>query len=210
VLNLFQTWQLNNYLIDPYRMTRAYYFAIFGKTSVNAETRNLLAIDRPLTDGMKFTKEADYNRRNIGFYNFEEADTNRIANYITDSLGGKSFRLDSIVNFSPEIRTTYNGLTNKDHAWVRAGVDILIPYGYNEELPLLTITFERKEGAYGYRTYGIDTSVYKPGQWGKIRIDYLTPNIRSGNDFFKCYVWHRGKTPIQIDNLKADVFEPRY
>lgn len=210
VLNLFQTWQLNNYIIDPYRMTRAYYFAIFGKTEVNAETRNLLAIDRPLTDGMKFTKELDYNCRNIGFYTFEQADTNRFANYVTDSLGGKSFRLDSTVNFSPEIRTTYSGLTNKDHAWVRAGVDILIPAGYNEELPLLTITFERKEGAYGYRTYGIDTSVYKPGKWGKIRVDYLTPNIRSGNDFFKCYVWHRGKTPIQIDNLKVDIFEPRY
>ncbi|MFH1118806.1 MAG: hypothetical protein V1775_03215 [Bacteroidota bacterium] len=210
VLNLFQTWQLNNYIIDPYRMTRAYYFSIFGKSAVSPETRNLLSIDHPLNDDGQFTNEAEYNRRNIGFYNFEEADINRETSYVTDNIGGKSFRLDSIVNFSPEIRTSYNGITNKDHAWIRASVDIFIPSGYNTELPLLILTFERKEGTYGYRAYEIDTSVFKPGQWGSISTDYLTPHIRSGEDFFKIYVWHRGKTAILIDNLKADVFEPRY
>ena len=210
VLNLFQTWQLNNYIIDPYRMTKDYYFAIFGKTTISPETRNLLAIDRPLTETGTFTKETEYNRRNIGYYDFEQPDTNRYQNYVADSLHGKAFRLDESMGFSPEIRTTYSGLTNKDHAWIRAGVDIFIPEGYREELPLLVLTFERKEGAYGYRSYGIDTSIYKPGQWGKIQVDYLTPNIRSNDDFFKIYIWHRGKSPVFIDNLKADVFEPRY
>lgn len=210
LLNLFQTWQLNHYIIDPYRMTRDYYFAIFGKTNINAETRNLLSIDRPLTEGGAFTKETEYNRRNIGYYNFEDTDTNRYQNYQADSIKGRIFRLDETMGFSPEIRTTYSGLTGKDHAWVRAGVDVFIPSGYSEELPLLVVTFERKEGAYGYRSYGLDTSIYKPGHWGKIEADYLTPNIRNKDDFFKIYVWHRGKSPVFIDNLKADVFEPRY
>jgi hypothetical protein len=42
VLNLFQTWQYCNSILDPERMTEAYYWSIFGKTEVSDADRELL------------------------------------------------------------------------------------------------------------------------------------------------------------------------
>ena len=42
VLNLFQTWQVVNNILDTERMTSAYYWRIFGKTEVSDDDRTLL------------------------------------------------------------------------------------------------------------------------------------------------------------------------
>lgn len=208
-LNLFQTWQLKHYIIEPYRMTQKYYFAIFGKTKVKEEYRNLLAPDLTFSDGAKIGDLSLYNHKNIGAYDFEDYNDNYSANIVVDSLKGKVLRMDSTLSFSPEIRTTFRGITNKDYAWIRAKADVFIPKGYKNELPLLVMTFDRKGGSYYYHSYGVDTNVYKPGTWGEIKVDLLTPNVRSRNDYFKVYVWNRGNAPVLIDNIKAEVFEPK-
>jgi len=209
-LNLFQTWQLNHYILDPYRMTQKYYFAIFGKTHITDADRNLMAPDLTFSDGGKLTNEQDYSMRSIGFYTFDKPFADKPEGFVSDSLRVGIYKLDSTLAFSPEIRTTFDGLTSKEYAWARASVDVLIPQGYNEELPLLVMTFERREGSYYYHSYGPDTTLYKPGTWATIEADLITPNVRSKNDRFKIYVWHRGKQPVYIDNLKADVYEPRW
>jgi len=208
-LNLFQTWQMNNYVLDPYRMTRAYYFATFGRTEVEAETRNLLSFDRDIKDQNKISNEQNYTRRNFGLLDFETPVAAYQSYLVPNTAKGTSLRMDSTFSYSPDIRIPYRDLTSKDHLWIRASVDILLPAGYNEELPILAVMMDRRGGAYYYHSFPIDTSIYKPGQWGRIEFDYLTQNLRSTKDRIKCHVWHRGKTPILIDNLKADVFEPK-
>jgi hypothetical protein len=37
----------------------------------------------------------------------------------------------------------------------------------------------------------------------------MSPHVRSTSDFFKIYVWHRGNQAALIDNIRADVFEPK-
>jgi hypothetical protein len=209
LLNLFQTWQINNYILEPYRMTQKYYFAIFGKTHITEKDRQYLAPDLTFNADAKLSNESAFNRRNFGYYDFEEADVNLMNFYITDSLGNTVLKMDSTLRFSPEIRNTFRGLTSRDYFWVRASADVFIPKGYKEELPLLVMTFERKGGAYSYHSYSVDTSIYKPGTWGKISVDLMSPNVRSSSDYFKIYFWHRGNQPVLIDNIKADVFEPK-
>lgn len=209
-LNLFQMWQLNHYILDPYRMTKKYYFAIFGKTHISDADRSLMAPDLTFNDGGKLTNEQNYNRRNIGYYTFDDPFAGMESYFVSDSSHGYILRLDSTLAFSPEIRTTFRGLTSKAYAWVRAGVDVLIPKGYHEDLPLLVMTFDRREGSYYYHSFGPDTALYKPGTWAHIEADVITPNVRSRDDFFRIYVWSRGKQPVYIDNLKADVYEPKW
>ena len=45
-LNQFQWWQLRNYILDPYRTTREYYWAIFLKTKVDAQAEKLRSVYR--------------------------------------------------------------------------------------------------------------------------------------------------------------------
>jgi hypothetical protein len=40
-------------------------------------------------------------------------------------------------------------------------------------------------------------------------MDYLTPNIRDPRDHVQVYVWHRGRTPVLIDDLNVEVFTPQ-
>lgn len=209
LLNLFQTWQMNNYIIEPYRMTKKYYFAVFGKTKVTEEDRKLLAPDLTFNQGAKLTDEAGYHRRNFGFYDFEVKDVNYLDHYYTDSTGNTMLKMDSTLRFSPEIRNTYRGLTTKDHFWVRASADVFIPKDYRDELPLLVLSFDRKGGGYFYHSFAVDTNTYKPGTWGTISVDLMSPHVRSTSDFFKIYVWHRGNQAALIDNIRADVFEPK-
>lgn len=207
-LNLFQTWQLWNYILDPYRMTKNYYVAIFGKMKITDIDRQHMAPDLLNSSNARFPGEENYKHRNIGYYDFEDYFLDLKKQINTDSLRGNVLRLDENMNFSPEIRSTMEALTDREYAWVKAKVDMLIPEGYNEELPLLVMTFDRKGGSYYYHSYGIDTVKYKPGTWGTIEAELMTSDVRSRRDRFKVYVWHRGKSPIYIDNMKVDIFEP--
>lgn len=208
VLNLFQTWQLWNYILDPYRMTKNYYIAIFGKTQVNDNDRQHMTVDFFGGSIAKFPGENYFKHRSIGYYDFEEYNAGLGANIINDSIKGNVLRMDENLAFSPEVRSTLDAMTDKEYVWVKARVDMFIPKGYKEELPLLVITFDRKGGSYYYHSYGIDTIQNKPGTWGTVYVELMTSDVRSRNDRFKVYVWHRAKSPIYIDNLKVDIFEP--
>ncbi len=46
LLNVFQTWQYVNYIIDSERMTKEYYWAVFGKTSLLNNERQYLSPEK--------------------------------------------------------------------------------------------------------------------------------------------------------------------
>jgi hypothetical protein len=204
-LNLFQIWQLNNFILDPYRTTPAYYFAIFGKTSVTEEDRKLRSVEPDFSGDAKLTDASGYRQRSIGHYDFEAPLAGHYGSLLRDSLrNDQAYVLDSTNQFSPNIGSTYEGLTTEDHLWLRVSVDVKLPAGYTGETPCLVVTMERKEGSYGYRTVCVDPA--SAGEWVTLTTDYLTPNVRSVRDRIQIYVWHRGKAPVLIDDLRADAF----
>lgn len=209
-LNLFQMWQIMHYILDLNRTSTAYYLAVFGKTEIKPETRNLLLVERSMSGTDVFKDEKNYNKRNIGFYDFNEVDSSDYKNYIYDSLSkSEVYLMDSSKSFSPNILTTYRGMTDKAYVWIRGSVDVFIPPGYSEELPVLVTTFKRKEGVYAYKTMEATKEMLQPNQWIKLKLDIISPEVRSENDYFQAYIWHRGKKPIYIDNFKMDIYEPK-
>jgi hypothetical protein len=205
VLNLFQIWQLNHFILDPYRTTPAYYLAIFGKTSVTDEERKLMSVEPDFSGAAKLVDPTGYRQRNIGHYDFETPLAGHYGALVRDSLRmDQAYAMDSTEQFSPNVETTFEGITTEDHAWIRASVDIWLPLDYAEETPCLVVTMARKEGSYGYRTICADTA--SAGTWITLSTDYLTPNVRDPRDRVQVYVWHRGKGRVLIDDLKVDVF----
>ena len=205
VLNLFQIWQLNHFILDPYRTTPAYYAAIFGRTSVTDEDRKLLSVAPDFTGEAKLTNASGYRQRSLGHYDFEAPLAGCFGKLVRDTLDhDQAYTLDSITQFSPNIESTFEGITTEDHAWIRASVDVKLPLGYAGETPCLVVTMARKEGSYGYRTVCADPAT--AGQWVTLTTDYLTPNVRNVRDRLQIYVWHRGKAPVLIDDLRVDAF----
>jgi len=210
ILNLFQTWQWTHRVIDRTRMTKAYFFAIFGKTSATEADRKLLLIERP-TDGIEILKnESDYTRRTAAFFDFENSyDQGIILNKDTVFEGKFALKLDEAHPYSTTFEMPFSKITSKDHAWLRAEVMVFPVAPIDDNSASLVITFQHKGENYGYRAKSISLKEFgiKTGTWNRMSMDYLTPEVRSKDDSVKIYFWLQGKNPVLTDNLKIDIFE---
>ncbi len=209
LLNLFQTWQWKYWIIDHTRMTKAYYFATFGKTSCTETDRKLLLIERP-TDGIEILKnESDYTRHTAAVIDFEHPPYQGMMLSQDTVFEGKfALRMDEQHPFSLSFEMPFSKITGKDHAWLRAEVMVFPIEPVDDNTASLVMTFQHKGENYTYRAKSISGNELGmiPGRWNKMQMDYLTPEVRSVNDSIKVYFWLRGKNPLLIDNLKIDIF----
>lgn len=210
-LNLFQTWQFSHGIIHTHRMTQNYYFRVFGKTKVNPGDLKYLSVNR---DGICYDSIENinqYNHKVIGLWDFENIVEKDKKYYVSEPFvsGKYAFAMDSAMRFSPGPSIPFKDITGKEYVWVRSGVDIFIPEGYQGAPPLLVCTFGSPQGNYGYMTSEINNDTLKAGSWNHIVLNYLTPEIRRKRDKLYVYIWHRGNQKILIDDLKVEVFEPK-
>ena len=197
-LNLFQTWQFNNRILDRGRMTKAYYWRIFGKTSVTEEDKQLLLIKRSTETIEYFIDSSDYVSEVI----FEKfwADNK-------DALS--SFYLTDETIFSPGVNLKFRDLTKNDHAWIVAESMVFIPKGYQGLYPELIVSFHHNEKGYKYRAFQFTDELVRLGEWNKMRLEYLTPEVRTKDDNLKVYLWHRGQTNIAVKYLKVTSYNKK-
>jgi hypothetical protein len=204
-LNQFQWWQLKNYILDPYRTTKAFYWATFLKTSVSEEDKKLLMVERDSRGIFNFTDSENYDQKLLFLETF---DGKQDIHSRTEIDGNSYYQLLPNQEYSITYSCKFNELTKKDHVWIRAMVDIRYPQDFDGSFPCLVLTMEYKGRSYGYfapelKVDSLNTS------WKRYQFDYLTPEIRTKKDIFKCYVWKRGNKSFDIDNLKLELFEKK-
>lgn len=208
ILNLFQTWQFRKGIIHGERMTKAYYFKIFGKTSVTEEDKALMLVERS-TETIEIMPEGEnYYKKILGNFDFEDSaktgENWKPGGY--NSAG--AFRLDENHEFSPGLDIKYKDITQKEYAWIRASVRVFVPQDSEGGFPLLAMAFHHKDAAYKYRSSEFVNPQLKKGEWNLITLDYQTAEVRTENDNLKVYVWNRDRKEVFIDDLKIECFEP--
>ncbi|MCD4774138.1 MAG: glycosyltransferase family 39 protein, partial [Bacteroidales bacterium] len=187
ILNLFQSWQFKKGIIKKERMTKEYYFAVFGKTTVDKNDEKLLLVERSVESSEQLKNEEDFNKSILGFWDFEEK---QYYDTITFS-GNGSLKMNNRRDFSPAINIKFKELTKDYFAWIRAKVNIYLPESYSEAFPVLIITFQHQGKNYKYIAKTFEKDITK-GQWNSLSLDYLTPEVRSKEDNLMVYIWHRG------------------
>jgi hypothetical protein len=203
-LNHFQWWQLKNYILDPYRTTGDYYWSTFLKTSVTDKDREKLMIYRDFTGKMELNNPQDYQKSILIDDKFDEPGKGEIRS----EDGNSYYHFTEDQEFYLIFETPYRELTHQDHAWLRASLEIRFPENFQGNLPCFVMTMERKEGSYRYFAPEIKIdSVFNT--WKKVELEYLTPEIRNTRDRFKCYIWKRGKSTFDIDNVKLELFKKK-
>lgn len=210
-LNVFQTWQVYKGIIHEDRMSRDYYLAVFGKTSVTPEDRELLLVERPLTVNESFKDEEKYQDPRLVFYeDFEEygqpaPDSMEV---LISRSGKSSLRMDSNNRFSPGLNIAFRDLTDHDHSWLRAGVYVMPLEGVNFDDVILVMTFSHGK-YYKYRTKHLSALPdAEAGEWNYLELDYITPEVRSTRDELSVYVWFRGEGTVYVDDLRVVAFDP--
>lgn len=200
VLNLFQTWQFYDGIISKQRMTMAYYFKTFGRIDVSDEDKKLLLVKRSTETLEVFVDSADYHSRLIFDGDFSKEKYNDIAD------SGIIVLSDSRP-YSPGVDLKFREITKKDHAWIVAEAEVFIPDDYSGMLPELVATFHHKGKVYKYRTTVLGQHQVKYSDWNKIKIEYMTPEVRNTSGNLKVYLWHRGEKDIKIRKLIVRSFE---
>ncbi|MFZ4563556.1 MAG: hypothetical protein ACOYNU_09290 [Bacteroidales bacterium] len=209
-LNLFQTWQYMNYVLDPSRMTKAYYWATFGKTHVSAREQLFLEPSDLNSEREFLSDTAGYTPKVIVFYDFEQPDQANPGNFCRDTAyaGSYSLRMSRKMEFSPGINAPYGELTKKDFAWIRASAWIYFTCKPEEAACGLVITCNRNGKAYKYRQLELEKANLKTGMWNRVTVDYMTPYFDDKTNTLQAYFWCRGDKEILVDNFEIRLFEP--
>jgi len=204
-LNQFQWWQMKNYIIDPYRTTKAYYWSSFFNTSIVHEDKKLLLIERNFTGEMNFDNRESYQLIQDSLIAFE--DMNSI-NKNEDSLSSNHLNVaeDETYILSKEVQ--YLTLTANDHLYIVISFDLRYTVSVDSILPYMVFTMNRKEGNYGYYCPEIKVDSLNTN-WKHYSFEYLTPPIRDHEDRLKYYIWKRGEKSFDIDNFHVEIFEKK-
>lgn len=202
--NLFQTWQFNKGILHGERMTKNYYWQVFGATKPNKKFQKYLSVDKLST---KFTNKDNYYKKEVFFSDFETQTNNTIdTTYISSN---KSFLLDSETRFSPSLMVRYKDITHKSHLWINASVWVYLTTPYQKSNSCVVVSVESKGKSYKYKCSTYNNTNIKLFEWTKIELEFLTPYIRYEDDVIKSYFWNMGGSPVLIDNFKVDVYEPK-
>jgi hypothetical protein len=76
------------------------------------------------------------------------------------------------------------------------------------DLSLVTC-MDHDGGPYGYSAIAIHPDSLKTGDWNSIAYDYLTPEVRVGNDNISTYLWYHGPGKVYLRQLVVTQFEPK-
>jgi hypothetical protein len=204
-LNQFQWWQVKQGIIDLYRTTKEYYWAVFLKTSVPPGAEGLKRVYRDFYGKMQLTNPGDYQKIIL----IDESFDNPGKENVFEEADNAFYRFKEDQEFYLFFESPYEELTQKDHIWVRASFDVRYPDNFEGPLPCFVMTMERKEGSYRYFApeIKVDSNM---GQWNRIELDYQSPEIRSSKDRLKCYFWKRGKSVFEIDNVRIELYKKHW
>jgi hypothetical protein len=189
VLNQFQWWQLRNYILDPYRTTKEYYWATFLKTTVTEKDKELLLIDRSFWGEPVFKNREGYRLKRW------------LNAYFDDQPHGYLSSSDK-EEFAFTHRIPYQELTTKDHVWVR--VSFKYKTMQNNAL-VFAMMFDRVEGAYGYKAWDLPIT----STWKEVEFFYLTPEVRSIKDELKFDFWKKTPCQLFLDEFQLDIYEQK-
>jgi len=210
-LNLFQAWQFKYDIIDHERMTFNYYKKIFLKTKKPHDADKYLLVSRSADDFEPLIDAQNYKEKLLTFYDYKTAPTGK--EYVYCNTIGKGDSLSLIMNETNEfvdgINQQYFNITDQDHFWIKASLDIFIPENYKAESPRIVVLFNHGEnGTYKYRNKYLLNSALKINQWNHLEFLYLTPEVRSIEDKFSVYLWHPSKEKVYIDNFRIAALTP--
>jgi hypothetical protein len=215
LLNLFQHWQYTfKKVISPDRMTAAYYFRTFGKSTVSAEDIKLLLVDRYMATEEFRKNLSQYNRSVLGTINFEmpfEKSTNYHPEDTLVHWGDFALCLDSNCIYTPAIKVRYMDITTKEYAWIKVSAWIYPLFDPKDNPTNVVIHYTHNGGVYYYHAQTLNnlSPEIAPGKWNKIEMYVMTPEVRNTEDVLVVYLWHVGKKPVLVDDLMVEAFEPK-
>lgn len=216
-LNLFQTWQFNNWIFDGYSMTKEYYWRVFLKTEVPEGAAKYKEIHRTFDNKEIFENPGDYHKKTVGILDFENYNSIPFESHglAEDTFASPPYcyKITKDHIYGPTFKLPWFKLTDNEHMWIKVSFNYLAYHDLKESPASLVIELDHNEGQYTekYKSYDLERLDTKIGQWNHAEFDYLTPYpLSEKNDVIKIFPYIRGDKPLYVDDIHIEVFERKW
>lgn len=216
-LNLFQTWQFNNWILLGDSMTKDYYWKVFLKTSVTAEDKKLLGVKRTYTPVDHFMDIENYTHKTLAHQNYDDINTFDFSPSNIDSShsrsGNYSYKITPESTYGPTFRIHWEDMTQKEHVWLKVSCWVYSDVDYEISKPTFTALLNHNNNQYIEKSRGFELEKYnlKSKQWQQFSFDYLTPYPLSlKNDVINVFPYIRGTGAFYIDDFHIEMYERKW
>ena len=217
LLTIFQSWQIMMGIIHGSRMTKEYYWKVFGKTSVDEAEKQLLLLDRYMDDhnGHQLPGHIQYTEKLLEQFDFENMPENHQTFVVTDPLNpsNKVYSLSTAMPYSPGVKVADRDISRSEHYWASIRFKVYSEEALEKGELLLVVTYtyqgskENLKGkVYKYRTFSIDDN--PEARWKEYSFNYLAPEATTANDRLETYLWLRTDKLILLDDFEVMIQEP--
>ena len=183
VLSVFQTWQFMVHILPPDRITKEYYWEVFGQTKLPDGAYDLLSIDR---ETAVFDPEK-----------YEE--------YWSDEIV-KEQHLEGVNEWGEGFKIPFEETCNQDYCWYQVDFDAYVPEGSDAHQILVVCHFTYVDQAYAYTPMNLDQdqeTVYN--EWVHYTFHWISAPVRLPEDRFFAFIWSR-QEEIIFKNFKVTSF----
>ena len=209
-LNLFQSWQMREGILDSTNMSRAYYFSTFLQTKPpTPEQLKLLLKGKSNREFEEFT-ENDKKSHSLNFAKLNNYE-NKTSPFICDTLShsGKNSLLTNSNQKMDSIVIPHNEVSKKSYTWIKASVWVFTTSQIENTTARFEIHMTHKNWIFKPVKYPLNTANIKIGKWNKLEYFYLTPDdLRSKKDKICIYFINTSDSNIYIDDLLLESYEP--
>lgn len=212
-LSVFQGWQTMVGIIDGSRMTKAYYWHIFGKTKPGQNAEQLLRMDHYLDDknGHKLPDYITYQSVSLVNIDFEDQQN---VHYAADPIDATNqvFVLQKTNPFSPGLKMADKEIRKQDHYWLEISFEVasdtIIPP--NELRLIATYTYQGRKlnlrsKVYKYRAFPVKM---ESAGWNRFTFLYLAPEATTPDDRLETYLWYTGNKQVMVDDFEVRRLDP--
>jgi hypothetical protein len=155
-------------------------------------------------------EEAEKNNLDLLFIkemNFEDRRISQDSlNYSGDKVvsGSSSYLVPGNMEFSPGFTLNGSSFPLKKGG-IRAEISVMVfpEVSFTENNAYLVVSIENSTKAYFYSSFQLDEKAPETGRWNKVSVTVSLPEIQSAGDRLKIYIWHKGKQPFRMDDLRA-------
>ncbi|UKN03640.1 glycosyltransferase family 39 protein [Paracrocinitomix mangrovi] len=190
LLNLFQSWQYIQYILPPDRITKDFYWAIFGKTEAPLHVGRLLSVNR---------EEEVFDRNKLEAFWTDKA-RDEEGNIIIDQ------HLTADNEWGKGIETPYRETCKSEYCWYEITFEAFIPEHSDPFQIELVADMAYNNKHYGYVSYVLgENENFKTEQWCHYTYHYISPHPRTPTVWFRTFVWGK-KHEIFIRNFSVTSF----
>jgi hypothetical protein len=212
-LNLFQSWQVSEWILDSTNVSRAYYFSTFLQTNHPNQAQTDLLLVGKFDTGVELFKKKDSLTHVLGFkkvIDFENGAIDKRCLSTTLHKSGKNGLIMSNKTVpSCSVQVAFNEITEKSYTWIKASVWVYSFYPVRDWDAIFGIHMKHKGYIFKLKNYKLFETNLKPGQWTKLEYYYLVPDdLRSKKDKICIYVVNNNEDAIVIDDLSLESYEP--